>query len=510
MQVQRTQPQVTVGERVGHAAVNIALSVGTGIAADQLRKSALRLGSVQSVVVGLAGAAAVKAVGEGSVQVISNLRHDRKWNADLGHKMLDGARTGTIDGALTFVAAPIARGVGARMPQLGTIARHATTGLVMGTLGGAAYSATDRQTWNKGAGEGLKQVGISTAIGAAGGAIIGAGTGAVMKRFFPEYKAGGDVNEHQVRTLARQRGQQVRPDIPELNNTFEAAVANAKTVTRVAIPKGTNMAKLAETQEFQTFAKDLKVGDIIIGGRGTKVLAWATKSPYTHAMVVTEANGTVAGTKVVEAIETGVVRSKLTDALAHYVPGHSDASSEIHGAYTIIRPTSDGAIAAKAAAWAEKQVGQPYNYSFEIGGGEGKFCSQLAYEAYDANPAIPQQIKLLQLDEDASRLKMILSAGKNGSVGRMMERDWLGLYDKAPLHQKIAMKAQDYGGFVAGLVRHGASKAAGAMSATGGKVYTPNYRYEPLTAVGPGDLNLADGRKIHTLMLDLIGGAPKK
>jgi hypothetical protein len=70
----------------------------------------------------------------------------------------------------------------------------------------------------------------------------------------------------------------------------------------------------------------------------------------------------------------------------------------------------------------------------------------------------------------------------------------------------MAMKAQDHVKLAAGLVEYGAGKVGNFLSKDGGKVYTAGYRYERPMTISPGDLNLADGRKIHTLMLDLAGG----
>lgn len=485
--------------KAGRLATEIGLSIGTGIAADRLKKSLAKHGPVPAVLGAVVGAASLKSVAKGSIEVVSNLKNDRTWHENVGDQMLDGLRTGAVDASLGLLSGTISKGVAAKMVHAGIVARSAVTGMVTGTLGGTAHSATDPKTWQEGAGPGAVKVGISAGTGLVVGGALGAVGGFVMKRFYPDYE-GGPANRHQVRRLASERGQAGDVPLPE---GVEAAVANAEKVSIVRLEGTLDPQKVFKTPEYQDFVSQLKPGDIIMKGRKMGLENWATQSPYTHAMMVTEiANGKV---KVVEALEKGVVEGTLDDWVQYTAPDPDRVSGTARGFMTVFRPSKDPQVAAKAVAFAKAQVGQPYNYSLLRGKDPGFSCSQLVYEAYDANPAIPKQLKLLQLDSDKAHMDFVAGVDRKGAVATVLKRGWQQVYDGLPTPQRLAMQAKDYSRVAAGVVKEGARRLADAVSDDGGKVLPADYRYGELKSVTPGDLDLADGRKLHTLVFEAIG-----
>lgn len=485
--------------KAGRLATEMGLSIGTGIAADRLRKSLAKHGPVPAVVGAVVGAASLKSVAKGSIEVVSNVRHDRSWHENVGDQMLDGLRTGTIDASLGLLSGTISKGVAAKMVHAGIVAKSAVTGMVTGTLGGTAHSATDPKTWEDGAGPGAVKVGVSAGTGLVVGGVLGAATGLVVKRFYPEYD-GGPANKHQIRRLLHERGGS--SDVPGPEG-YRAAIAHAEKVSTVRLEGKLDPQKVLKTPEYRDFVSQLKPGDVIMKGRKIGLENWATQSPYTHAMLVTEVgNGEV---KVVEALERGVVEGTLDDWVQYTAPDPDRVSGTARGFMTVFRPTKDPQIAAKAVAFAKAQVGQPYNFSLVRGKDPGFSCSQLVYEAYDANPAIPKQFKLLQLDSDKAHMDFVNGVDRKGAVATVLKRGWQQVYDDMPAPERLVTQAKDYGRVVAGTVKEGARRLADAVSEDGGRVLPPDYRYGELTSVTPGDLDLADGRKLHTLVFEAVG-----
>lgn len=165
--------------KVGRIAVDVALSVGTGLVADQLSRSALRSGRVGAALVGLAGGAAVKALAEGTITVGHNLVKGDTWTTGLTGSLKEGLRTGLIDSGTTVVARPVYGAVNRALPRLGPVGLAGVSGGVLGGMAGAADRATDANTWTKGTAEGLKQVSAAAVHGALGGVIVGGVTGHV-------------------------------------------------------------------------------------------------------------------------------------------------------------------------------------------------------------------------------------------------------------------------------------------------------------------------------------------
>ena len=174
------------GHKLGHMATDIGLGVGAGIVADRIRRTAISKGSATTIAAVVGGTAVVKAVATGAVGVADNLSHGKDWSDGLGDNLLKGLRTGALDAGMVLVSGPIKDGIAKRFTTMGTVGQYATTGLVTGALGGAAYSGTDPLTWKHGVGAGLQQVGVSTAFGGAVGAGIGAVTGVVVQKYGPK------------------------------------------------------------------------------------------------------------------------------------------------------------------------------------------------------------------------------------------------------------------------------------------------------------------------------------
>jgi hypothetical protein len=492
-------------------ALDMGLSIGTGIVADQVRRRLIQSGKAPAIIAGLVAGAGIKAVAEGGITLIDNARHDRALTTDLASHMVDGVRTGTIDGALSFAAAPIHRTIGSRLPGVGTVGLAAASGLVVGALGGTAYSATDRKTWSHGVKDGLTSVAVSTAFGAGAGAAMGGVAGAVVKRFFPAYQPGAaKTTEAQVRSLVIERGtSKAEAAAPAPEGGWADAVANAKKVSTVKVTRSATFQQLRRSNpELKAFIQELQPGDVVLIGKGnlktpTGDVAWPTKSPYTHAMLVTEAaQGSKKGGAVIHATFSGVYEERLGDAMGMWMP-HGGRPKSV---FTVIRPSKDPAIAQAAIAHARGQLHKPYNWSMERGN-DAQFCSQLIYNAYEANPAIPNRpLKLLQLDVDQTRMDALRGVGKNGALWTIFERKSMDVYKEASTGARLKMMATDGLNLVKGALSYGAGKVKGAVSETGGKTYATDYRYQHPEFVSPGDFDLADGRKLHTLVMEARPG----
>lgn len=496
MPINPTQaPPPTLARRAAGFAGELALSIGAGVAADRLHKSLFKQGPIPAILGGIAGAAALKSVAKGTVQVADNALNDRDVLDRVDQAMLEGLRTGAIDGALAIAGRPIAGQVARWLPNAGIVKQAMATGAAMGTLGGTAHAASTPATWQDGVTAGVTQVAVAGGIGAATGLVIGGVTGAIVKRFRPAYQE-GSANRHQIRQLARERGEAQLPR-PAF---WEEATAHAKEVSRMTVEPRVPLDKLGQTPEMQAFMGKLKPGDVILmGGRSSEALGKVSGSPYAHAAIVTEVGPE--GVQVVESIEKGVRHTSLLKALKYYLP---DGKSEAQAVLSVVRPTKDGQVAAQAVAFAREQVGKGYNYTFQRGDNPGKTCAQLVYEAYEANPAIPDKpLKILQMEDDIRKVKSVLGVGENGSVPRIMERVWTHQYEHAPLPERLTMAAKDAASLASGAIQHGVKQAARFLSADGGATLAPDYRYQPLQVVMPADLNLSDGRKLATLVLEL-------
>ncbi len=146
-------------------------AAAASVAATQISKRLIAHGTVPAVLAGLAGAAAARSIAESGFQVGENLFFHRAWNDKLGKTAVDGLRRGSINGGLTMLATPLKKAMAARFAYLSPIKLAMATGAISGTIGGAAYSASNPDTWHDGAVKGFTRVAISTASGAAGGAV---------------------------------------------------------------------------------------------------------------------------------------------------------------------------------------------------------------------------------------------------------------------------------------------------------------------------------------------------
>lgn len=164
---------------VGRIAVEIGLSVGTGIVADQIRRSALRTGSASAALIGMAGGATVKALAKGAITAGQNLAADKPLTDGLADSLVSGLRSGAIDGAVTVAAAPLNRNLARIYPKMTVVQLGAASGFVLGGSAGLLETATNRRTWHQGVAAGLEAVGTAGFCGAVGGVILGGVTGRI-------------------------------------------------------------------------------------------------------------------------------------------------------------------------------------------------------------------------------------------------------------------------------------------------------------------------------------------
>jgi hypothetical protein len=163
--------------KAGRIAVDMALSVGTGLVTDQVSRSLIRSGRASSVMLGLAAGATAKALAEGSLTVGRNLVSGQDWTTGLTGSLKEGLRTGLIDASLTVAVRPLHGVLTKAMPHVGPVGLAGASGAVLGGTAAAADRVTDRQTWAKGTVAGLQTVKDAAVKGAIGGLIIGGVTG---------------------------------------------------------------------------------------------------------------------------------------------------------------------------------------------------------------------------------------------------------------------------------------------------------------------------------------------
>jgi hypothetical protein len=158
-------------------AVDVALSVGTGLVADQISRSGLRSGRVSGVLLGLVGGAAFKGVAEGSLAVGRNLAKGQDWSTGLSGSVQEGLRTGLIDSGVSIAARPLHGALTKALPRIGQVGIAGLSGGILGSAAGSLDRATDGNTWTKGTAAGLQQVKSAALQGAIGGLVIGGVTG---------------------------------------------------------------------------------------------------------------------------------------------------------------------------------------------------------------------------------------------------------------------------------------------------------------------------------------------
>lgn len=130
-------------------------------------------------------------------------------------------------------------------------------------------------------------------------------------------------------------------------------------------------------------------GDVILTGPqkqkdiDTNFICLMTKGPYYHASMVIDSVPPV----IIEAVGITANRSDTTSDKVRLSTWYEEFGS--WGAYRLVRPTHGqssakaSAIIEKAVAYAEAQLGKPYDYSFSNSDGNTAFyCSELVHKAY--------------------------------------------------------------------------------------------------------------------------------
>lgn len=164
-----------------NAANNALAAAAAGAAADQISKRLMARGTVPAVAAGLVGAAAARSLVDGGFKVGVNLWQHKAWDDKLVPTVLDGARRGAINGGLVMLYKPLTKRMEQRFGTLGPVKLAAATGAVRGSVGGAAYTITDRKTWEKGVAHGVAKVAVTTVRSG----VQGAASAAVSAKFQP-------------------------------------------------------------------------------------------------------------------------------------------------------------------------------------------------------------------------------------------------------------------------------------------------------------------------------------
>jgi hypothetical protein len=273
--IQASQPLVPLnrpasasGPGVSRVLAETGLSLGVGFATDGIYRNLARSGKGGALVVGLVAAASLKAAGTTMLDVLMGAENGRSK----GQAALDGLRTGLIDGSLALGSRRISQGVAARMPNARPVLRVAVTGATMGSMGGAAYSATDPHTWQHGVAQGLTVVGKNTAFGMAGGFALGGTAGYVAQKAPAVFRA---LHRSPAAMEPTPPVATAKPVVATVKPVEPVVVAKSepvpKTVQRIAEPKP----KVTRQERIQQYQKTAVTGTVVEGA-ATKVVTKAT------------------------------------------------------------------------------------------------------------------------------------------------------------------------------------------------------------------------------------------
>jgi hypothetical protein len=177
------------GLQVTQIAIDLLTPIGAGIVAEQLYKSTLKRGNVPAALFAFAGAAAVKSLTDGTVQVVRNKINGDDWQKDLRHRMVNGAFGGAVVGAMTLLGPRLQKGIARQVPGLSPTAQVAAASFGTGFIGAGTRAVVDQDTWKEGFAPGLLRVAVNGTINGS----IGACSGGLIKtitntKFFPKVK----------------------------------------------------------------------------------------------------------------------------------------------------------------------------------------------------------------------------------------------------------------------------------------------------------------------------------
>jgi cell wall-associated NlpC family hydrolase len=161
----------------------------------------------------------------------------------------------------------------------------------------------------------------------------------------------------------------------------------------------------SDNPELNRLMKDVEVGDIVLvcyNSPGEPV-AELTQGPFSHALIY------VGNGMFIEAIGLTGAADDPTNHRVRRIAA-KDVLNEWHS-YRVIRPGDERAAAA-AVAYAEAQVGKPYDYTFgEERAGRAYYCSSLVYMAYAAGAGVvPKLSKSAERDVLLTVLDAVLDA----------------------------------------------------------------------------------------------------
>lgn len=164
------------GLSVTQVAIDLLTPIGAGMAAEQLQKAFLKRGNVPAALMAFAGAAAVKSLTDGTVQVVRNTINGDDWHKDLTNRLVNGAFGGAVVGAMTLLGPRLQKAIHARVPTLSPTAQVAASSFGCGFIGASTRAVVDRDTWKNGFAPGLLRVGVNGTlngtIGACSGGLI--------------------------------------------------------------------------------------------------------------------------------------------------------------------------------------------------------------------------------------------------------------------------------------------------------------------------------------------------
>jgi hypothetical protein len=156
-------------------ALDVLLPTTTAIVADQVLKSSLKSGKAQAIVLSFVASAATHALSEGAVQVVKNTIDGLPWDHRLGIRALRGAQGGLFIAAGNLVGPAIQGGIAKRFNKMNPVLLVGVANATAAVSGTVVRLAADPDTWENGAGAGLKRIGITSAINAGTAMVAGSG-----------------------------------------------------------------------------------------------------------------------------------------------------------------------------------------------------------------------------------------------------------------------------------------------------------------------------------------------
>lgn len=165
------------GLSVTQVAIDLLTPIGAGIAAEQLQRTFLKRGNVPAALMAFAGAAAVKSLTDGTVQVVRNKINGEDWDKGVAHRMVNGAFGGAVVGAMTLLGPRLQKSIHARVPSLSPTAQVAAASFGTGFIGAGTRAVVDQDTWKDGFAPGILRVGVNATINGS----IGACSGGLIK-----------------------------------------------------------------------------------------------------------------------------------------------------------------------------------------------------------------------------------------------------------------------------------------------------------------------------------------